>query len=162
MSAPTINAEVFARCSGPKSVPLTAQEISNTIAIAGVAFDFSGEAFNAARKQWPKLPSSTAENSALESWLVTFGKHPEAVLYVMNETVKYMRGRNPITKALAVKHLTQKTHIEIALDTDPKCKLDKRTKSVKRASNRLNAAMRDYERAVGPSHITWREGDKKH
>lgn len=160
MNTPTINAEAFARCSGPKSIPLTAEEISQTIAIAGVAFDHSGKAFEAARKQWPGVPSPTAENSALEAWLLTYRRHPEAVLHVMGEAVKYLRGRNPITKALAVKHATLKSHSEIADDAS-RTGVAVTTDAVKKASNRLNQAVRDHDKAVGPRRIEWRAGDKK-
>lgn len=140
----TIQDEVFEKCSGKKSAPLTQHEIEVVIAVT-CAPSWDLEVFNALRRPWRKesiLPDEPV--STLEYWLSLYRKHPDAVLYVMQVCRNYMKGRSPIKRELAVRSYAKKkkkTIREIARD------LRRGPGTVTKARQRLNADARNAQRA---------------
>ena len=107
MSSPiTINAEVWKMVNGKRTARLKGHEIDLVISIAAVCADHRPNAYEAARRPWPK-PIPSEPGSALECFLLIYRREPNAVLYVMQQTVKYLGGRSPARKMIAVRSLTR-------------------------------------------------------
>lgn len=145
----TINDEVFDRCAGPKSKPLPASAIWQIIAVAALPADFSGRAFEMARRQSrekaiPVKVGSPREfwptNSALEDFAVLYSRYPRAVLHVMTTVLDYLETRSQLRRAVAVRAKSLR-QIADALYLDEA--------TVRKHRTRLNRKAKDARSAAG-------------